>query len=200
MRTMATVLLATLCLCVAAAAAGPVLVITDGGYQVMSVGADGKATLQPVGQVVDMRGTPPGPPVTPDTSDPIASQVKGWAAEIADPTSAQALTIVYREVAKMAPGQPRDKVMQALRQASDSVLTQTGGTEKWKGWRAKVSGLIDAQEAAVDYAKLCNSIANGLESSAPAAMLDPALLTLIIQAIIQIITLIFGLGGGGTGV
>lgn len=202
MRTIATVCIAILVLC-AAVAAGPVLVINqDGSYQVMVDGPGGKSVLHDVTQVVDKRGgTPPPPDNPPDTSDPIATQVKAWSKEVGDPTTAQALTIVYREVGKVAAGQSRDKVMAALRQATDSALNATGGTEKWKGWRAKVSALIDSEEAKgpVDYAKFCNSVANGLEASAPAAALDPALLTLIINAILQIIQLIFGLGGG-TGV
>lgn len=201
MRATATVLFAVLMLCVPAVA-GPVLVINqDGSYQVMTDGPAGRSVLQDVTQVIDKRiGTPqPPPPPTDNPSDPIAAQVKSWASEVGDPTGAQALTIVYREVAKMAVGQPREKVMAALKQASDSVLSTTGGTPKWKPWRAKVSALIDTEEAKgpVDYAKFCNSVANGLEASAPSAALDPALLTLIINAILQIIQLIFS--GGGIG-
>ena len=198
MRTTLTLVLA-LVMSATTFAAGPGLIITDSGYYVVTQGADGKPVQVHVTQVMDLRGGTTPQPQPPGTSDPIADQVAGWAKDVGDPTSAQALVIVYREVGKMAAGQPRDKVLQALRQGSDTVLATTGGAEKWKGWRAKVSALIDAEEAkgAVDYAKLCNSIATGLERSAPSAALDPALLTLIINAILQILQIIFGNSGGG---
>lgn len=200
-----TVLCVLLALCSGAVAAGPTLVITDRGYQVMALGADGKAVLQDVGQVVDLRGSPgpsPGPGPLPPVSDPIALQVSGWAKDVGDPTSAQALVIAYREVGKVSAGQSRDKVVQALRMATDSVLTSTGGAEKWKPWRGKVSALIDAEEAKgpISWPTLCESIAKGLEASAPAPALDPALLQLIVNAVLQIIQLIFNLTGGGGGI
>lgn len=204
---MRTIICLAVVLWTAVAGAGPTaLVLTDAGYQVMTVGDDGKAVLSPVtpvNQVVDLRTgkTPPGPVPPPDvTTDPIATQVRQWAAEVNDPTSAQALAIVYREVGKVSAGQSRDKVMGALRQATDSVLTSTGGTDRWKPWRGKVSALIDSEEAkgAVNYPKLCDSVANGLEASAPSPALDPALLQLIVSLILQIIQIFFG--GGGTGV
>lgn len=179
-------------------AAGPTLVITDKGYQIMSVGADGKAVLQDVGQVVDLRGSPgPGPtPPPPDTSDPIAKQVKGWADEVNDPTSRQALAEVYGRIGAASAGQSREKVMAALRQATDGVLVSTGGSSKWQPFRDKVSKLIDAEEAKgpIDWPKFCASVSKGLETG---TALDPALLQLIINLILQIIQLFFG---GGTGV
>ena len=200
----AKVLCAVLLLSMSVLAAGPTLVITDSGYQVMSVGAGGKAVLQDVGQVVDLRGNAPGPGPTPppDTADPIAAQVKGWASEVGDPTGAQALAIAYREVGKVAAGQSRENVMTALRMASDAVLSKTGSAEKWKPWRTKVSGLIDAEEAKgpVNWATFCESVAKGLEASAPSPALDPVMIKLIIDAILQIIALIFNLTGGGGGV
>lgn len=203
MRTTLTLLLA-LVMSATTFAAGPGLIITDSGYTVVTVGADGKPVQNAVTQVMDLRsgGNPQPGPQPPVTGDAIADQVAAWAKDVGDPTSAQALVIVYREVGKIASGQPRDKVLQALRQGSDTVLSTTGGTEKWRGWRGKVSALIDAEEAkgTVDYSKLCNSIATGLERSAPSAALDPALLTLIINAILQILQIIFGNIGGGGGV
>jgi hypothetical protein len=181
-------------------AAGPVLVITDAGYQTMTSGPNGAvlSPLTPIGSVIDMRTGAPVPPGTPPdvTTDPIAAQVKAWAAEVNDPTSAQALALVYREVGKASAGQSREKVQGALRQASDSVLAATGGTAKWAGWRVKVGGLIDAEEAKgpVDYPKFCESVAKGLDTG---AALDPALLQLIFNLVMQIIQLFLNNGGGG---
>ena len=59
--TLAAVLAATM-LVGDAPAAGPVLVIDDSGYQIMSKGADGKAQLEPVSRVVDLRNDPTPPP------------------------------------------------------------------------------------------------------------------------------------------
>lgn len=181
-----------------AIAAGPVLVVTDGGYQFMTVGVDGKAVLTPVAQVVDLRtgNVPPPTPTPPDvTTDPIATQVRQWASEINDPTSQQALREVYSRVGAASSGQSREKVIAALRQATDSVLDSTGGRVKWQPWRDKVSQLIDAEEAKgpIDWPKFCASVAKGLEGG---AALDPALLQLIINLILQIVQLFFGGGSG----
>lgn len=179
------------------------LVITDQGYFFVTANSDGTLVQTKVTQVMDLRtGSNPTPiPTPPDVSDPIAKQVKGWAAEIGDPTSAQALAIAYREVGKVSAGQSRENVMTALRMASDSVLQSTSGTEKWKPWRTKVSGLIDAEEAKgpIDWQKFCESVAAGLEASAPSPALDAALIKLIVDAVLQIIKLIFNLTGGGVG-
>ena len=195
------ILCSLLVLATSVSAAGPVLVITDAGYQTMTVGPAGASLspVTPVGSVMDLRtGAPKPPDVTPPdvSTDPIATQVKAWSAEVNDPTSAQALAAVYREVGKASAGQPRDKVMGALRQATDSVLSVTGGTAKWAVWRVKVGGLIDAEEAKgpVDYPKFCASVASGLDTG---TALDPALLQLIINLILQIIQLF--MGGGGIG-
>jgi hypothetical protein len=198
MKTASRVLCALLVLCMAASGAGPVLVITDGGYQIMSVGSDGKAVLTAVGSVVDMRGTPGPGPTPPDvTTDPIAVQVKGWSDAVGDPTTRQALAEVYKRVGESSAGQPREKVLAALRQATDGVLGATGGTVKWAPWRDNVSKLIDAEEAKgpIDWVKFCASVSKGLDTG---TALDPVLLQLIINLIMQIIQMFFG--GGGTGV
>lgn len=195
--------LGLLCLLWAAtvSAAGPVLVLSDAGYQVMTVGEDGKVVLSPVTpitQVVDMRTGKPGPtPPPPDvTTDPIAKQVRDWAAAVNDPTSQQALREVYSRIGAASQGQSREKVITALRQATDGVLDSTGGRTKWQPFRDNLSKLIDAEEAQgpIDWPKFCASVAKGLETG---TALDPALLQLIINLILQIIQLFFG---GGTGV
>lgn len=199
---MRTVLSVFVILWSAVAFAGPTaLVLTDAGYQVMTVGDDGKAVLSPVtpvNQVVDLRTgkTPPGPTPPPDvTTDPIATQVRQWAAAVNDPTSQQALREVYARIGAASQGQSREKVMQALRQGTDGVLSATGGTEKWKTWRENVSKLIDAEEAKgpIDWPKFCASVSKGLDTG---TALDPALLQLIINLILQIVQLFFGGGSG----
>lgn len=202
MRTIAKVLCAVLLLASALSAAGPVLVITDAGYQVMTTGPSGAvlSPVTPVGQVMDLRTGAPKPPDTtpPDVgSDPIAKQVQDWANGVNDPTSRQALAEVYKRVGAASAGQSRDKVTAALKSATDSVLGATGGTEKWKGFRGSLSGLIDAEEAKapINWPVFCASVAKGLDGG---TALDPALLQLIIQLIMQIIQLFMGgFGGGG---
>lgn len=176
------------------------LVITDSGYQVMTSGPNGAvlSPVTPIGQVVDLRtGTKPPVPTPPDvTTDPISTKVREWAMAVNDPTSQAALKEVYARIGTASAGQPREKVVQALRSATDSVLGATGGTEKWKPFRENVSKLIDEEEAKgpVDWPKFCASVAKGLESG---AAIDPALLQLIINLVLQIIQLF--LGGGGIG-
>lgn len=189
--------------------AGPTgLMITDDGYYSVTVDANGKpGNPVKITSVMDLRTNPNNPPPTdpvppPDSSDPIAAKVSEWAKAVNDPTSAQALAVAYREVGKVSAGQPRDKVMTALRMASDSVLSSTNGTEKWKPWRSNVSGLIDAEEAKgpIDWPKFCGSVAKGLEASSPSRALTPELLETIIRLVLEIIKTIFNLTGGGGGV
>lgn len=196
MRTIVAILV-VLSLASAVSAGGAVLVINaDGSQQVMVDGPGGKSVLFDVVQTIDKRGGTPGPTPPPDTSDPIATQIDGWADEVNDPTSRQALAEVYKRIGVASAGQSREKVMAALRQATDSVLTSTGGGSKWQGWRDKVSKLIDSEEAKgpIDWQKFCASVGKGLDTG---TALDPALLQLIINLILQIIQLFFG---GGTGV
>lgn len=201
MRRKAIGFLCCLLMSSTALAGGPALVLTDAGYQVMTVGPNGAvlSPVTPIGSVVDLRtGVTPVPgPTPPDvTSDPIASQVKAWADAVNDPTSRQALKEVYARVGQASAGQPRDKVQAALRQATDGVLGATGGLVKWQGFRQNVSSLIDAEEAKgpVDWPKFCDSVAKGLDGG---TALDPALLQLIISLIMQIIQLFLSGGGGG---
>jgi hypothetical protein len=183
-----------------ALAGGPVLVITDAGYQTMTTGPNGAvlSPVTPIGSVIDLRSGTPGPgPTPPDVAtDPIAAKVRDWATEVNDPTSRQALKEVYARVGQASAGQSREKVQAALRSATDSVLGATGGLLKWQQFREKVSGLIDAEEAKgpIDWPKFCDSVAKGLDGG---AALDPALLQLIISLIMQIIQLFLNGGGGG---
>lgn len=184
--------------------ASPTLVVSKAGYYLMEDSASGPV-LTKVPNVINLGVAPPttgGGGDVPPQADAITLKAKGWAVEAADPTGAQALVIVYKEVAKNAPGQDRNKVFQALRQASDSVLQATNSLDKWKTFRTNVSNLIDQQEAAGnnDYQAILNSVAAGLEQSSPAGALDPALLQMIIQLVLQIIQLFFGGGLGGGGV
>lgn len=181
-------------------AGGPVVVITDKGYQVMTVGADGNAVLAPA-QVVDLRGTSPTPTPPPTgTLSPTATRVKDLAAAVNDPEGAQALAVVYREVGRAAAGgkMTREQVMTALRMASDDVLNATKTSAKWAAWRASVSTMITESEVAgpVDYSAFCVEVAKGLEASSPQGALTPELLQLIIELVLKIISLFTGGGGG----
>lgn len=179
-----------------AVGAAPGLLVTPDGYYAVTLGADGKPVTEKITNVMVLGSVPPV--VTPPDAgtDPIAAKVREWAVAVGDPTSQAALKEVYARVGPATAGQPREKVVQALRSATDSVLGATGGSERWKPFRDNVSKLIDAEEAKgpVDWPKFCASVAKGLESG---TALDPALLQLIINLILQIVQLF--LGGGGIG-
>lgn len=187
----------------AAMGAGAVLVInTDGTYQVMVDGTAGKSVLLDVTHVVDKRGGNPPPPPPPPVGDTISDQVRAWSAAVNDPATAQGLALVYGTVGKNAAGQPRDKVTAALKQATDDWLSARQATEQWKGWRANVSKLIDAEEAKgpIDWPKFCASVQAGLSQSAPQeAAIPPELMALLIKLIEFAIKFFLsgGIGGGG---
>lgn len=212
MRLISRIGCALLVLAGMVAAAGPTLVITDKGYQVMSVGSDGKAVLQDVGQVVDLRGSPgptPGPgPNPPPTSDPITTQVKDWTAEVNDPVTAQGLALVYKTIGERSAGQPRANVMGALKQGTDDWLgvrakSDAGVVAKWAPWRAKVSKLIDDEEAkaAINWPKFCAAVSTGIDQGAPGTAIPPELMTLLMSLLGMLIKWFFGGGfGDGTGI
>lgn len=200
-------IVASLVLCATAFAEAPTVIVTKAGYYVVNVDSAGVPSLARA-NVVDYRdGTtplPPPPDETPPDPSSVRARVKEIATSVGDPVGAQALTIVYRETGKAIKDKnvARDQVLQALRQSSDSVLTASGSLAKWVTARQKIGTIITEEEAKgnVDYSRLCDEIAKGLEDGAgPAPALDPVLLQLIVQLVMQILQFIFGIGGGGVG-
>ena len=121
----------------------PALVITSGGYQLLTTGDGGFATLQPVDRIIDLRGN--GDPDEPDAPDPepdtpdleLTRKAKGWAESIGDPQTAQAMELVYLQVADVV--KKGDLTLEtgptAVRMGTDIVLSRAGKTEQWKPFR-----------------------------------------------------------------
>lgn len=178
----------------AGAAHGQALVIDSGGQRAVLVHTDGTVQQLAFAAIVDMRTNAPNPPgPTPPAPVNVTEQVRQIAGAVGDPTGAQVLAVVYRETAKRTLS--RAQYLDALRQGSDIALSVTGTAAKWTDARQKISDLIDQREAAgaIDWPKLLNEIAAGLESSAASSpALPPELLALIVQLIIQLITRILG--------
>lgn len=175
-------------------AADPVVVIRDDGYYLLTPESNTLLKVQHVDQRTGTTPQPPGPGPNPAPVD-VTAKVKAIAAATGDPKGAQYLAIIYREVAKI-PNGTRSQYLNAVREASDTLLDSIEAKAKWAPARQQIGDIITAEEAkgAVNWPSLLNSIAAGLEqASSQQAAIPPELLALIIQLIMQILTRIFGL-------
>lgn len=190
--------------------AGPTLVITDKGYQLMSVGADGKAVLTDVGQVVDLRGNAPGPAPgpTPPPASTTATKVRELAEAVNDPGGAAILAAVVKALkeAKLPPS-AYESNPSALGMAFSSALVEyekssPGARTRWQPFRDGLSSLINEQRAKgklstwVEWEQFLTDTQGGLESAGAQALLLEDILR-IITTILPIILEIIRLFGGG---
>lgn len=193
--------LAVALLCAATArAASPVLVISDQGYQWLSVGSDGVPVLAPVPQVIDLRRTPGPPPPTPPAPTGVAQRIEAAARKINDPAGALILAKVYATVADS--GLPPETAVQALRLATDVALAayerekSPGAVARWQPFRDDVSTLLAELQSqgkltsAANVSAVLKDASNGLEAAASGAAVDVVqLIQLIIPLILEIIRL-----------
>jgi hypothetical protein len=196
----------------AALAGGAALVITDKGYQIMTVGADGAAVLQPVSQVVDLRTTPgtdpvPGPTPAPPSST-TAAKVKELASAVDDPGGAAILAAVVKALleAKLPPT-AYETSPNALGMAFSSALveyekTSPGARTRWQPFRDGLSSLINEQRSQgklgtqAQWDRFLSDTQSGLEGAAGGAALLEQILR-IITTLLPIILEIVRLFGGG---
>ena len=192
----------------------PALLVTPAGYYFVVLDDGGEPVLVKVTNVVNVCGAPPlpGPGPGPNPPQPppptnVETQVREWAREVNHPTGAQVLGLVYLTIADQlkAGNLPYDKAAEAIKGGSDQALKLVNAVEQWAGWRTKVGNLLTAEmqagrvrDAATmeAFLRACGNALNSSASAAPA--MDPELLRLIVQIVIQFILQLIGGGGGGT--
>ena len=181
-------ILATL-LVTCAAVASPPLTITESGYYVTTVDASGIPTLEKINSVTDLRtGTPPPvvpdkpvPPAPPKPAPPkieldlaLVKDSTAWAKAIADPLTAQAISLVYDQVGGAYQDGLVDglTVWTVLKDSTDAAVAVVGSGKDWVQYRTKLSDVITlgrqkgtlAEKQAVLV--LLNSLRQGLEMAA----------------------------------
>jgi len=183
-------------------AAEPVLVISDQGYQWLSVGVEGTPVLKPVQQVIDLRTapgpTPPGP--TPPAPTGVAQRIEAAARKINDPAGALILAKVYTTVADS--NLPPETSIQALKLATDVAIAayererSPGAAARWQPFRDEVSRLLGELQSqgklssAAEVTQFLKDAGKGLEAAAAGAEVDVLqLIQLIIPLILEILRL-----------
>lgn len=161
----------------AIANAQPPLTITDAGYFITVVGDDGVPRLVQIETIVDLRdggNTPPPPDKKPEVDAELVKQVKGWAAGIEDPKTAQAIAAVYSHVrgavaeGKLAAAGSWD----VLKQATDCAIVVVGSDADWQPFRDELSAVITEGKqrgtlaGKAEIVRLLRSVQAGLELSA----------------------------------
>lgn len=192
-------------------AAGPALVITDKGYEVMTVGADGRVKTELVTQVVDLRsGANPVPPVAsppPVSESPVAQKVAGFAQQVGDPAGAAVLAEAVRLLIEAdLPPSAYTESPNALGMAFSTVLVQyerksPGARTAWQPFRDSLAGLINELRSRGElstkeqWKKFLQDTQAGLSAAHAEAVLPTEILQLIrelLPFIMEIIKLFRG--------
>jgi hypothetical protein len=194
-----------------------ILIVSKSGYYVLEVGADGAPTLKPITsrfkQVIVLDGPAPNP--TPDPSPTLTERgkaVRDLAAKVVDPKRAELATklaILYGEIAKKVRSgevKGQESIAFVVKSATDMVL-KDGTLAQWQATRDAIGGYWAklAQEGAADveFAKLLEESAAGLQASVPAEAakaLDLAKILELIKLILDLLSKLphdsFPAGGG----
>jgi len=161
---------------VQAVASPPVLIITQGGYFYLEVGADGVPVSTPVPSIIDLRvgGDSPSDPPAPPVDAATVRQVRDLAKAVEDPAGSQALALVYTQVA----GAVADELigvtmsMDATRKATDSALALVVTAKDWGPFRSELSNIVASRIQRGDLATpkqmadFMLAVASGLELAA----------------------------------
>lgn len=179
-------------LCAAAAALGlvaslalcspPAVIITEGGYFLLTQDSDGIPSIDRVRQVIDIRGGDSPDPDGPDAPDPdpdtpdleLTRKARGWAAAVGDPPTAQALALVYLQVTESleAGNLNIETAPVAVSLATDAVLGSMNAVEKWKPFRDAASDELTLRRqnesitTAAHLVGFLKAVAAGLELAA----------------------------------
>ena len=155
-------LLLSVILLAASVAQAQVLVNAEPGDYHLKIKADGTATLVKIKTVIGVTVGPVDPPPTTG----LTAKVKGWTAEVNDPTNAAKLSMLYTLIANQVEnGNAKDlaAIQEALKQGVQ--LTLGDSKAKWQGWLDKVAAAIQADARAANVAtvsKVLREIAEGL--------------------------------------
>jgi len=196
-----------------ATAGGPALVITDKGYELMTVGADGRVKTELVTQVVDLRtGATPVPPpgdTPPPTERPVAQKVAGFARSVNDPNGAAVLAeAVQLLIDADLPASAYTESPSALGMAFGTTLSRyetlpqgQGARTRWQPFRDNLSTLINDMRSRGElvtkeqWATFLKDTKAGLSAGHAAAVLPTEILQLIrelLPFIMEIIRLFRG--------
>lgn len=155
--------------------AQPPLTITQAGYYITVVDAEGVPSLVQLLTVVDLRdgGEPDDPEDKPDLHADLVRRVEEWAKRSVDPMGAQAIAAVYSHL-RLALKDGilnTDNVWIASRLATDSSLSIVAAKD-WTAFRRSVSDEISTRKSQGTMAnsrevqRVMHSIQHGLELSA----------------------------------
>lgn len=161
----------------------PSVIITDGGYFLLTADDDGTPSLNRVRRVIDIRGDAPdpddpdGPDPDPDPDTPdleLTRKARGWAAAVGDPPTAQALALVYLQVTESieAGNLNLETGPIAVALATDAVLASRSAAEKWKPFRDAASDELTLRRqnesitTAAHLVAFLRAVAAGLELAA----------------------------------
>lgn len=123
------------------------LIITNSGYFLTTVDAEGTPTYVKLTTVIDLTGD--NIPEPPDPDEPkvdleIVRKVQGWAKAVDDPQSAQAIAMVYSHIR----GALEDATLTdttvwvALQKAMVSALSLIDSRKDWTEWRSQVTEVL----------------------------------------------------------
>ena len=159
----------------AIAQAQPPLTITQAGYYITVVDAEGVPSLVQLSTVVDLRkgGEPDDPEDKPDLDPELVRRVEAWAELSIDPLGAQAIAAVYAHVRDALEDGilNTDNVWIASRLATDSSLSIVSAKD-WTAFRRSVSDEISTRKSqgtmsnSREVQRVMHSIQHGLELSA----------------------------------
>jgi len=176
-------------LAIVPAVASPPLTITESGYYLTIVDGNGLPALEKIDNVTDLRAgdqppvvpDKPAPPVPPKPAPPkieldlvLVKDSTEWAKSIADPLTAQAISLVYDQVGGAFQDDTIEaaKVWEVMKDATDVAVAVVGSGKDWKPYRTKVSDVITLGRQKGMMAEkqsvlvLLNSLRQGLEMAA----------------------------------
>ena len=176
-------------LAIVPAVASPPLTITESGYYLTIVDGNGLPALEKIDNVTDLRAgdqppvvpDKPAPPVPPKPAPPkieldlvLVKDSTEWAKSIADPLTAQAISLVYDQVGGAFQDDTIEaaKVWEVMKDATDVAVAGVGSGKDWKPYRTKVSDVITLGRQKGMMAEkqsvlvLLNSLRQGLEMAA----------------------------------
>lgn len=145
--------LLTCSLCIAQTASP--LTITENGYYLTVVDADGAPSYVRIETIIDLRGgdnpSPDDPtkPDSPPVDTELVAKVKSWSLAVDDPQSAQAISAVYAHIrGAISDGTlTAGNVFGTLKQATDSALGVIAEGKDWFDFRSKLTAeFTDAQQ------------------------------------------------------
>lgn len=154
----------------------PPLTITEAGYFITTLDAEGKPVYTELTTVIDLTGgNAPSPPGDEPKFDmELVKLSQEWAKEVGDPKSAQALAAIYSQVRAALEDEVLSKgnIWPTLGKATDKGLAVVDSVEKWKPFRAKLTALMTerSQRGTLSTPQQINtlllSVQQGLEQSA----------------------------------